>query len=161
MSEDGAAGATEGTFLVTAVDDASAVLRDVDTGQVHTVAEPPDDLAAGEAVVGRLEPVPPMGVRWRLAAVEERFGVTVTGSDEPPTAHERDLAPEAVGDLVRRARAGEGELHVLAVPEDGTEAAVADVLADGTRLRERAARLGVARVEVRSAPGVVCIRYLP
>jgi hypothetical protein len=146
---------------VTAVDDAAAVLRDVESERVHTVVEHPADLAAGEAVVGRLEPVPPMDVRWRLAAVEERFAVTVTESDEPPTAHERDLAPEAVGDVTRRARAGEGEIHVLAVPEEGTEAAVADVLDDETGLRERAARIGVGRVEVRSDPGIVAVRYLP
>lgn len=152
---------TAGTFLVTAVDDASAVLRDVERGRVHTVGEPPDDLSTGKAVVGRVEPVPPMGVRWRLAAVEERFAVAVAESDEPPTAHERDLAPDTVGDLVRRERAGEGELHVLRVPEDRTDAAVADVLADEAGLRERAARLGVARVEVRSEPGLVCVRYLP
>ncbi|MFB6301981.1 MAG: DUF5812 family protein [Haloferacaceae archaeon] len=150
-----------GTFLVTAVDDASAVLRDVERGRVHTVTDPPADLAVGEGVVGRLEPVPPMGVRWRLADVEDRFAISVTESDEPPTAHERSLAPDAVGDLVRRERAGEGELHVLRVPEDRTDAAVGDVLADETELRERAARLGVARVEVRSEPGVVCVRYLP
>lgn len=166
-SGDGSDGATpaegpvEGTFLATAVDDAAAVLRDVERGRVHTVTEPPADLAAGEAVVGRVEPVGPMGVRWRLAAVEDRFPVSVAESDEPPTAHARDLAPDAAGDLVRRARAGTGEIHVLAVPEDRTEAAVSDVLDDATGLRERAARLGVTRVVVRSAPGIVCVRYLP
>lgn len=161
MPEDTEDRAVAGTFLVTAVDDAAAVLRDVDSGRIHAVTEPPADLAVGEAVVGRVEPIPPLGARWRLADVEERFAVTVAESDESPTAHERDLAPDEAGDLVRRKRAGEGELHVLAVPEDGTDAAVADVLGDEAGLRERAARLGVSRVEVRSAPGVVCIRYLP
>lgn len=156
-----ATGSKAGTFLVTAVDGGGAVLRDVDDGQVHTLADAPDDLAVGEAVVGRVEPVPPMEVRWRLAAVEECFAVSVEESDEPPTAHERGLAAEEVGELVRRRRAGEGEIHVLTVPEDGTEAAVADVLSDGTGLRERAARLGVSRVVVRSEPGLVSVRYLP
>ncbi|MFB6282128.1 MAG: DUF5812 family protein [Haloferacaceae archaeon] len=151
----------EGTFLATDVDDAAAVLRDVERGRVHAVTEPPADLAAGEAVVGRVEPAGPMGVRWRLAAVEERFPVSVAHSDEPPTAHARDLAPDAAGDLVRRARAGTGEIHVLAVPEDRTDAAVADVLDDEADLRARAARLGVSRVEVRSEPGLVSVRYLP
>lgn len=154
-------GAVEGTFLATAVDDETAVLRDVERGRVHTVTERPADLAVGEAVVGRVEPDGPMGVRWRLAAVEDRFAVSVAESDEPPTAHARDIAPEAVGDLVRRERAGTGEIHVLSVPEDGTDAAVSDVLDDATGLRERAARLGVSRVEVRSEPGLVCVRYLP
>lgn len=150
-----------GTFLATAVDDAAAVLQDVERGRIHTVTDPPDDLAAGDAVVGRVEPIGPMGVRWRLASVEDRFAVTVVESDEPPTAHARGLAPETPGDLVRRERAGTGELHVLGVPADRTDAAVADVLDDETGLRERAARLGVSRVEVRSEPGLVCVRYLP
>ena len=57
-------------------------------------------------------------------------------------------------------RAGEGELHVLTVPEDGTTDAVADVLDDEETLA-RAARLGVRRVEVRGESGVVSVRYLP
>ena len=64
-------------------------------------------------------------------------------------------------ELTRRERAGTGEIHVLTVTESDTEAAVADVLADTEGLRSRAARLGVERVVVRSAPGVVCVRYLP
>jgi hypothetical protein len=47
------------------------------------------------------------------------------------------------------------------VPADGAEAAVADVLDDEEGLRLRAARLGVNRVEVRSAEGVVSVRYVP
>jgi hypothetical protein len=35
------------------------------------------------------------------------------------------------------------------------------VLADREGLTERAARLGVGRVVVRSEPGLVCVRYLP
>jgi hypothetical protein len=63
--------------------------------------------------------------------------------------------------VTRRERAGTGELHVLTVPEERTGAAVEDVLADREATLSRAARLGVARVEVRSAPGVVVVRYLP
>ena len=62
--------------------------------------------------------------------------------------------------MTRRERAGTGELHVLTVPDGETEAAVADVLEDEATLA-RAARLGVERVEVRSEPGVVSVRYLP
>lgn len=150
-----------GTFLVTEADGDAAVLRDVDDGRVHPVTEPPAALAAGEAVVGRLEPAGSSAGRWRLAAVEERVPVSIERSAEPPTGHERGLAADEVGELVRRRRAGEGELHVLTVPEDATEAAVADVLDDDDGLRARAARLGVSRVVVRSAPGLVCVRYLP
>jgi len=35
------------------------------------------------------------------------------------------------------------------------------VLADREATLSRAARLGVARVEVRSEPGVVSVRYMP
>lgn len=156
----------EGTFLVTAADDATAVARSVPDGRVHPLSATPgtdEPLAEGEVVVGRLEPVGPAALTWCLAAVEKRFTVTIEESDEPPTAHERSLAPDEPGELVRRERAGEGELHVLAVPADpeGTREAVADVLADREGLTERAARLGVDRVVVRSEPGLVCVRYLP
>lgn len=149
-----------GTFLVTAADGESAVLRDVDGGGVYALADNPG-LAAGETVVGAVAPVPPLETAWRLVETEERYRVTVEASDEAPTADARGLAPGTVGEVTRTERAGEGELHVLAVPEDGTDAAVADVLDDEEGLRARASRLGVRRVEVRSAPGVVSVRYLP
>jgi hypothetical protein len=149
------------TFLVTAADEGSAVLRDAETGQIHTLVENPG-IAVGEAVAGTVAPEPPMAVAWRLVDVDERWEISVEESAESPTALARDLAADQdVGDLARRERAGTGEVHVIAVPEDGTTDAVADVLADEEGLRERAARLGVARVVVRSAPGVVSVRYLP
>ena len=150
----------EGTFLVTAADEESAVLKDVDGGQVHTLAENPG-VEPGDAVEGTLAPEPPMEVTWRVVDVESRRSLSVAESDEPPTQQERDLAAEqAVGELTREPRAGVGEIHVLTIPEDETEAAVADVVDEEAALA-RAARLGVARVEVRSEPGVVSVRYLP
>jgi ABC-type uncharacterized transport system YnjBCD substrate-binding protein len=65
-----------------------------------------------------------------------------------------------LADLTRREREGVGELHVLTVPEDSTDDAVEDVLADQATV-ERAARLGVDRAEVRADDGVVSVRYLP
>ena len=62
--------------------------------------------------------------------------------------------------MTRQERAGEGELHVITVPEEETEQATADVLEDEATLTQ-AAKLGVARVEVRAADGVVSVRYLP
>jgi hypothetical protein len=159
MTDDG----VEGTFLVTEADAeaGTAVLRNVDTGQVHALPENPG-LDAGDAVEGTVVPDPPMEVSYRLAEVTERRSISIEESPEPPTRRARDLAAEGeVGDLICEPRAGEGEIHVLAVPEDGTEAAVADVLGDREAALARAARLGVARVEVRSAPGVVSVRYLP
>jgi hypothetical protein len=149
-----------GTFLVTAVDEASAVLLDVAGGRVHTLSENPG-LERDDAVRGVLL-ADATGVTWSVAEEHERWTVSVGESDESPTAHARELAAEQdVGELTRRERAGEGELHVITVPEDRTADAVADVLADREGVLARVARLGVARAEVRSAPGVVVVRYLP
>jgi hypothetical protein len=153
--------AKTGTFLVTHADDESAVLTDVHDGQVHTLAENPG-VAADEAITGTLTPVPPMGVSWELADLDDQWAISVEDSDLAPTQQERELADaQAVGELTRQERAGEGELHVITVPEDGVEQAVTDVLDDAEALRSRAARLGVNRVEVRSAAGVVSVRYVP
>ena len=150
-----------GTFLVTAADDDSAVLADVDDGQVHTLAENPG-VDVGEAIEGTVAPEPPLDVAWRLVDVAERWPISVEESAESPTTLERDVAAEqAVGELTRRERAGVGEIHVLTVSESETASAVADVLDDEEGLRSRAARLGVERVVVRSEPGVVSVRYLP
>jgi hypothetical protein len=158
---DADATASTGTFLVTAADAESAVLRDVDSGRVHTLSEHPD-LAVDDAVEGRVEPDPPLGVTHRLVDVERRWSLSLERSEEAPTTQVRELAADgSVGDLHREPRAGEGELHVLTVPEAETESAVEDVLDDREATLARAARLGVARVEVRSAPGVVSVRYMP
>lgn len=150
----------EGRFLVTHVDDDSAVLKDVDRGQVHTLAENPG-VEVHDVVEGTVEPEPPMEVTYRLVDVADRRSLSVEESPEPPTAQERQIAADQpAGELTTRERAGTGELHVLTVPEDRTEAAVADVLEDEATL-VRAAQMGVERVEVRSADGVVSVRYLP
>ena len=161
MSDTDTDGATEGTFLVTHADDDSAVLRDVDRGQVHTLASNPG-LSEDDAVEGVVAPEPPLEVTAELVEVEERRSLSIRESREPPTKHERDIAAEqAVGELTREERAGIGELHVISVPEEETEAAVEDVLEDREATLGRAARLGVNRVEIRSEPGVVSVRYLP
>lgn len=154
-------GEKDGTFIVTHADDGSAVLRDVASGQVHTLSSNPG-VAEGEAVEGVVAPDPPMNVSWQLIEVEERRHIAVEESEEPPTQHSLDLAADQpVGDLTRTERAGTGEIHVISVPEDDTDRAVADVLDDADASRTRAARLGVNRVEIRSAPGVVVVRYMP
>ena len=152
---------TEGTFLVTHAEEESALLRDVDSGRVHTLSSNPG-VEVGEAVEGVLAPDPPMHVTWSLVDVAERHPLSVEESDESPTGNALDVAAEQdAGELTRIERAGTGELHVITVPEDRTEEAVADVLEDRETTLARAARLGVRRVEVRSAPGVVVVRYLP
>ena len=152
--------AREGTFLVTHADENSAVLKDVDRRQVHTLADNPG-VEAGDVLEGAVEPEPPMEVTYTLVEAEAHRHPTVEESPEPPTAQERDVAADQPeGEVTRKERAGTGELHVLTVPESETEAAVADILEDEATL-VRAARLGVERVEVRSEPGVVSVRYLP
>jgi hypothetical protein len=115
-----------------------------------------------DAIDGEVSPDPPMEVSWQLTEIEERRPLSIEESEEPPTQQERQLAADQpVGELTREPRAGIGEIHVLTVPEDGTGEAVADVVDDREGTLSRAARLGVNRVEVRSEPGVVSIRYLP
>lgn len=151
----------KGTFVVTHAAEASAVLQDARDSQVHTLESPPD-LEPGEVVEATLEPVPPMDATWRVVALDERREVTVERSDEPPTRQaEEAAADQDVGELTRIERAGTGEVHVITVPGGTTERAVEDVLDDEAGLVCRAARLGVDRVEVRAADGVVSVRYLP
>jgi hypothetical protein len=150
----------EGTYLVTHADEESAVLRDVSDGQVHTLAENPD-LSADEVVEATLEAEPPMEVTYRVREVERRRSIPIEESPESPTRQARELAGDQdVGDVTRRERAGEGQLHVITVPPDETADAVADVIEDEATL-SRAARLGVDRVEIRADDGVVSVRYLP
>lgn len=150
----------EGTFLVTHAEDDSAVVRDVADGQVHALAANPG-VEVGQAMEATLASEPPLHATWTAVEVYERRTIDRERSEEPPTRQEREAAEDgAVGDLARIERAGSGELHVLSVPEDRTEDAVEDVLEDEATLT-RAARLGVSRVEVRAADGVVSVRYLP
>jgi len=145
---------------VTHADEGSAVLRDVADGQVHTLAENPD-VDRLDVLEATLEPEPPMEVTWRIVDLGGRRSIPVEKSPERPTRRTRELAADQpVGELTRRERAGEGEIHVIAVPEEQTEAAATEVLADEATV-SRAARLGVDRVEVRATDGVVSVRYLP
>jgi len=150
----------DGTFLVTHADEASAVLQDVTDSQVHTLAANPG-LAVDEVVQATIEPEPPMEVAWQVVALQEQRTIPVERSEEPPTQLARDLAADqAVGEVTTRERAGTGEVHVLTVPSEETDAAAEDVVADSETIA-RAARLGVDHVEVRAADGVVSVRYLP
>ncbi|WP_459191219.1 DUF5812 family protein [Halosimplex sp. J119] len=149
-----------GTFVVTEADAESAVLRDVSDSQIHTLASNPD-LSVGDAIEGTLAPEPPMDVVWTVEEITRRFTVSVEEHEEPPTERARETAADQpVGEVTTHERAGTGEVHVLTVPEEQTESAVADVRDDQATV-ERAARIGVERVEIRSEPGVVSVRYLP
>lgn len=145
-----------GTFLVTAADEASAVLREVESGQVHTLAEHPD-LGAGEVLSATLIEADPLGATWTIEAVDDRYRVSVECVDEPPAAREREAAPADPSEVATLSTP-ETTVHVLAVPPEETERAAADVLDDEATL-ERAARLGSDRVTVRARSGVVSVRY--
>lgn len=149
----------EGVFLVTAVDDGTSVMRDVNTGQVHTIEGNPD-VEVWDVVEATITIVPPLAVTWRLASTENHRSLTVVESDESPTTRARKLAGDlATGEVTREPRAGNGAVHVLSVPPAETEAKVGDVI--GVETMTRAARMGVERVEVRAEDGIVSVRYLP
>jgi hypothetical protein len=146
------------SYLVTHAGAASAVVRDVVTGQVHTLTEHPS-LQTGEVLRATVRPEPPLGVTSRIASLEERREVPVAVSDEPPTAQERSMAGE-LGEVNRFERAGTGEIHVMKVPADRLAETVGDLQRD-EEVVARAARLEVARVEIRAGDELVAIRYLP
>ena len=148
----------EGTFLVTHADDASLTVRDVADAQVLTLSANPG-IEAGTVIDATVEAEPPMEVTYELVDLADERTIPVEIVDLEPTAQAKDLAADQpVGELTTRERAGEGELHILTVPEDGADAAAEEVVVETLA---RAGRLGVDRVEVRTAAGVVSVRYLP
>ncbi len=162
MSDSPERDAISSTFVVTHVDEASAVVRDVETAQVHTLSSHPD-LSGGEVLEATVTPEPPLEVVWELTNVTERRTIEVVDSDLSPTTHEREVAAEgSIGDLETIERAGTGEIHVLCVEPDAVAAAATDVVEDPETIA-RAARLDAVRVEVRrdAAEGILSVRYLP
>jgi len=146
------------TFLVTAADEETATLRDVVDQQVVTLSENPG-LSDDDVIEATVEPEPPLEVAYQIVEIDRQWQIPVARSDLEPTTLSKDIAAEqSVGEITKRERAGEGEFHVLTVPD--AEAAAGDVVDDVATL-ERAARLGVDRVEVRVDEGVVSVRYLP
>ena len=150
------------TFVVTHAEGDSAVVRDVETAQVHTLSSNPG-LETRDVVAATIAPDPPLEVTWNVVDVEQRRRVEIVDSDLEPTGQEKALAADAeVGDLIRQERAGTGEIHVLAVPSERIEEAAGDVIEDDETIA-RAARLEAVRVEVRRSidDGVLSVRYLP
>ncbi|MFC3477447.1 DUF5812 family protein [Halobacterium litoreum] len=148
------------TFLVTEAGDGSAILSDVSDAQVHTLSENPG-VEKGDVLEATVSPDPPMGVTYSVVEVEERKEIPVEVSDESPTPQAVEMAEDLPeGDLATTERAGVGEVHVLAVPADGVEDAVDDVREDSATVA-RAARIGIARVEIRYGEDFLSVRYLP
>ena len=154
---------TTATFLVTEADAESAVLRDVDAGQVYTLADNDREFEPEMVVGATVKPVPPMDVVYELVDVDYARHVDVVDTDLSPTKQAMEVAADLdVGDVERIERAGTGELHVLSVPPEDTEQAAQDVI-DDTETVARAGRVGAVRVEVRrdTETGVLNVRYLP
>jgi len=150
----------EGTFLVTHADDESATLRDVVNSQVLTLSENPG-LTAGSVIDATVEPEPPMEVTHTVVELTAEREIPVEVVDLEPTAQAKDIAADQpAGELTTQERAGTGELHVLTVPEEGVDETAREIAADDQTVA-RAGRLGVDRVEIRTAAGVVSVRYLP
>lgn len=151
-----------GTFLVTEVDAESAVLRDVETGQIHALGEH-DGYERLDVVEATIEAEPPMEVVWTVVDEAARRRVELVDSDLSPTTQAMEIASDQpVGEVERVERAGTGEIHVLSVPPEDVDDAVEDILSDRETVA-RAARLDAVRVEVRSDAdaGVLNVRYLP
>ena len=149
-----------GTFLVTHADEESVTVRDVVDSQVLTLSENPG-LDVGTVIEATLEAEPPMEVTYAVADLTAEHDIPVEVVDLEPTQQAKDLAADQpVGELTTQERAGTGELHVLTVP-DSEEAATAEEVAVDEETVARAGRLGVDRVEIRTAPAVVSVRYLP
>ncbi len=150
------------TFVVTHAESESAVVSDVETAQVHTLASNPG-LEVDDVLEATVAPEPPLEVAWEVIDVEDRRTIDLVDSDLSPTTHERELAADAQpGEVVREERAGTGEVHVLSLPDEDLEKAAEDVLEDDETVA-RAARLEAVRVEVRrdGDDGVLSVRYLP
>ena len=151
-----------GTFYVKNVEDIAVTLHEVNTGQIFTVVENPG-LERREIIEATLVENPPLNVAYLFDELQSRRSLPVEESPEPPTTQAKTVASEMDnGEAIAIEREGEGEIHVITVDSDITEATVEEVV-DDEMTYKNAARYGVGRVEVRSdeAEGIVSIRYLP
>ncbi|MFB6162049.1 MAG: DUF5812 family protein [Halococcoides sp.] len=143
-------------YVVDHRDEETATLRNVTSGQIHTIVDPPD-VSEDEALVADLTENTD-GMTWSIESIDRRWTVTIGASDQPPGDRARAAAADcSVGEIARVDRSS-GALHVIPVPELETKAAVRDVLDDDATL-DRAVRLGTDRVEIRHEPGLIAVRY--
>jgi hypothetical protein len=148
-----------GTFVVTAAEEESAVLRSVSDSQVHTLEENPG-VSEDTILEATIASKPPMDVVWTVESIEATRTIDVAVVDEGPTEASRTVAADLDEDSVSVHHGIEdGEVHVLAVPADRIEETVASIRADLETV-VRAARLGAGRVEIRKGSGIVAVRYL-
>ena len=138
----------------------SAILRDVESGRVFTLAEHPG-FASGEVVEATLAPRRPLGIAYSVISVAATRTIPVGLSDRALTERARTAGTElAVGKSARIELDNGGQAHLVAVEPDRAEERAAELAEDS--LRETAARLDAERVELRydEAAGLVSVRYL-
>jgi len=151
-----------GRFYVKHTEDVAVTLHEIDTQQIFTLVENPD-LAAHQILDATIQENPPLGVSYVVDEIHEVRTIPVEYSDEVPTSQVQTLVTDMEYDQAAAIeREGEGEIHVIHVEPDQTEAAAAGLDEDETTYKN-AARYGVDRVEIRTDEdeGIVSIRYLP
>ncbi|MDR9411787.1 MAG: DUF5812 family protein [Haloquadratum sp.] len=150
-----------GRFVVLAADADALMLRAVDSARVLTLIDPPafDRWTVLDATLVSADA---LGLTMRAAAVEDHFTVALVAQDERPTTRSRAAAatlPAGGSTFLPRQDAGGTDVIALAAADH--TAARQQLAADVEPIVLRAARLDVRRVELRSAPGVLTVRYLP
>ena len=148
-----------GRFVVDEADE-TAILRDIESGRVFTLAEHPG-FAPGEVVDATLAPRRPLGIAYSVVSVAATRTIPVELSDQAPTERAQMAGTElTIGESARIELADSGEAHIVGVESDRAGERAAE-LAEGS-LKETAARLDAERVELRydEASGLVSVRYL-
>ena len=167
MDDSGSSEEVTGRFVVDEAGE-SAIVRDVASGQVFTLADNPG-FEPGAVVDATLSPRRPLGVAYSVVSVAATRTIPVAVSETAPTERVRAAGSElAVGESRRLDDGGEdesegegiGEIHVIGV-ESGRASERAQELADGS-LTEAAARHDARGVELRwdESAGFVSVRYL-
>ena len=151
----------DGRFVVMATDAESLLLRAVASAQVLTLVDPPD-LARWTVLDATLVPADALGVTVRAEGLEDHFTIDIISQDERPTARSRETAAAlTAGTSTFLPRMDAGGTDVIALADTDHTAAREAMAADVESLVIRAARLDARRVELRSTPGVLSVRYLP
>lgn len=150
-----------GRFVVTVADEATLLMRGVDSAQVLTVTDP-TDLERWTVVDATLVHADALGLTMRAASIDHQFMVQVVEQEERPTSRSRSVVTSLdAGASTFLPRQDAGGTDVIALADADHIAARRTMAADLEPLVMRAARLDVRRVELRSAPGILSVRYLP
>jgi len=150
-----------GRFVVTAADAESLMVRGVDSAQVLTVTDP-TDLDRWTVFDATLEHADTLGLTMRATSIDHQFMVQIDDQEERPTSRSRSVVTSLdAGASTFLPRQDAGGTDVIALADADHVAARRTMAADVEPVVMRAARLDVSRVELRSAPGILSVRYLP